>query len=66
MENITVDDNRTLEEIKADIYEAAALGYDQIKAQAWSKKQVEEAIKKREAQMFPKSVENTIIEKGGF
>lgn len=66
MENITVDDNRTLEEIKADIYEAAALGYDQTKAQAWAKKQVEEAIKKREAQMFPKSVENTIIEKGGF
>lgn len=66
MENITVDDNRTLEEIKADIYEIASLGYDQTKAQAWAKKQVEEAIKKREAQMFPKSVENTIIEKGGI
>ena len=58
----SIKDTRTLEEIKADIYEAAALGYDQKKAQVWAKKQVEEAIKKREA--LPKSVESTSIERG--
>ena len=41
-----IQDTRTFDEIKQDIYEAAALGYDQTKAHAWAKAEVERAYKK--------------------
>lgn len=61
----TVNDNRTLEEIKADIYEAAALGYDQKEAQRWAKQQLDEAIKKIAKREIPKSLEENILTQRG-
>ena len=52
----SITDNRTLEEIKADIYEIASWGYDQKKAQEWAKNELEKAIKKRMAQEIPKNL----------
>ena len=43
----SITDTRTLEEIKADIYEIASWGYDRKKAQEWAKDEVDKAIKKK-------------------
>ena len=53
----SVTDNRTLEEIKDDIYEIASWGYNQKEAQEWAKNEVDKAIKKRIAQEIPKNLE---------
>ena len=61
----SITDTRTLEEIKADIYEIASWGYDQKKAQEWAKDEVDKAIKKRMAQEIPKNLETDMRNERG-
>ena len=55
----SITDNKALAEFIDGIYEIAAWGFDQQKAQEWARQKVEEAIKKHttESQEVPKNFE---------
>lgn len=48
-----MEDNRSIDEIKADIYEIAHFGYDQKQAQEWVKKEIKRMLDLKQPKMEP-------------